>query len=270
MMRFVQGAIGLCTAVMCAGIAVPAQAQLIEGRIYEPVTLADTETQFTGEAPIAISAVTEDGLTLDGAYWPPDEGVDQIVVVFHGNSYNHMVMAVRAEPLRVGGRGVIVASYRGYGDNPGKPSEAGLFRDSEAWIAKARELHPDERLYVFGFSLGGAVALEMAARHDFAGVATMGAFVRLKDMVPPLARPFVKERYDNLAAIARVAEPVLLLHGSKDEVVDPKAAERLEKAGGTNVVRINLVGGGHWVPLDSLAGKIWAAWEAPPAKPADR
>lgn len=242
-------------------VTAPATAGPVSSRVYQPVSLADTNVEFRGEPPQSITAQTADGLTLEGAYWPTEEGVDQVVVVFHGNSYNHLVSAYRAEPLRVGGRGVLIASYRGYGDNPGKPSEAGLYADAEAWIAKAGELAPDSRLYLFGFSLGGAVAIEMAARHDVTGVATLGAFTRLKDMVPGIARTLVSERYDNLARIGAVEEPLLLMHGTKDEVVDPEAVAKLEAAGGPNVVRIILTGGEHWVPLDSLAPRIWAQWE---------
>ena len=258
-----RGLFALCLLGLCAIlVSTAANAGPVSSRAYEPVSLADTQVEFRGEPPQAITAQTADGLTLAGAYWPPDEGVDQIVVVFHGNSYNHLVMAVRAEPLRVGGRGVLVASYRGFGDNPGKPSETGLYRDAEAWIAKAHGLQPGARLYLFGFSLGGAVALEMAARHDVTAVATMGAFTSLKDAAPALLRPFVTEQYDNLETITRVNEPILLLHGTKDETIDPRMAERLEKAGGANVTRVNLTGGGHWVPLDSIAEKIWQQWEA--------
>ena len=242
-------------------LAAAASAGPVHDRVYQPVALADTQVEFRGTPPQTITAQTADGLTLEGAYWPPDGGVDQIVVVFHGNAYNHMVSAYRAEPLRVGGRGVLIAPYRGYGDNPGKPSESGLYTDAEAWIAKAGELAPDSRLYLFGFSLGGAIAIEMAARHEVTGVATMGAFTLLKDMVPGIARALVNERYDNLARIGAVEEPLLLMHGTKDEVVDPKAVAELEAAGGPNVVRINLTGGGHWVPLDQLAPRIWAQWE---------
>ncbi|WP_248285071.1 alpha/beta hydrolase [Alteriqipengyuania abyssalis] len=261
------GLFALCLLGLCALlVSTAATAGPVSSRVYEPVSLADTQVEFRGEPPQAITVQTADGLTLAGAYWPPDEGVDQIVVVFQGNSYNHLVMAVRAEPLRVGGRGVLLASYRGFGDNPGEPSEAGLYRDAEAWIAQARTLQPDARLYLFGFSLGGAVALEMAARHDVTAVATMGAFTSLKDAAPALLRPFVTEQYDNLETITRVNEPILLLHGTKDETIDPRMAERLEKAGGANVTRVNLTGGGHWVPLDSLAEKIWQQWEAAEAE----
>ena len=85
----------------------------------------------------------------------------------------------------------------------------------------------------------------------------MGAFTRLRDMVPGIARALVTERYDNLARIGAVEEPLLLMHGTQDDVVDPEAVERLEAAGGPNVTRVNLTGGSHWVPLDGLAARIW-------------
>lgn len=241
-------------------LAAPAQAGVVRDRIYQPVSLADTEVEFAGDPPLALQAVTADGLVLAGYYWAPEEGNDRLVVVFHGRDYNQLVMARRAEALRGGGHGVLIASYRGYGDNPGSPSEQGLFTDGEAWLAKARELNPDGRIYLFGFSLGGAVALELAARHEVTGVATLGAFTRLADQVPALLRPLLPDRYDNLAAITRVAEPLVLLHGAKDEVVDPQAAVRLEAVGGANVIRVNLVGGAHFVPLEAIAAKLWSLW----------
>ena len=241
-------------------LAAPAKADIVRDRIYHPVSLADTEVEFAGDPPLPLQAVTADGLALAGYYWAPEAGNDRLVVVFHGRDYNQLVMARRAEALREGGHGVLIASYRGYGDNPGSPSEQGLFSDGEAWLAKARELNPEGRIYLFGFSLGGAVALELAARHEVTGVATLGAFTRLADQVPALLRPLLPDRYDNLAAIARVTEPVVLLHGAKDEVVDPEAAVRLEQAGGANVTRVNLKGGEHFVPLESIAARLWSLW----------
>ncbi|MDP4538207.1 alpha/beta fold hydrolase [Qipengyuania sp. DY56-A-20] len=241
-------------------LAAPAKADIVRDRIYHPVSLADTEVEFAGDPPLPLQAVTADGLALAGYYWAPEAGNDRLVVVFHGRDYNQLVMARRAEALREGGHGVLIASYRGYGDNPGEPSEVGLFGDGEAWLAKARALNPEGRIYLFGFSLGAAVALELAARHEVTGVATLGAFTRLADQVPALLRPLLPDRYDNLAAIARVAEPVVLLHGAKDEVVDPEAAVRLEQAGGANVTRVNLKGGEHFVPLESIAARLWSLW----------
>lgn len=264
-MRIVGGAV-LAAAVLATGGC----ASLARERIYRPAALAETPVTFRGEQPQAVSASTQDGLTLQGYYWPPAPGNRTLVVYFHGNGWNQLVGAARAEPLRAGGHGVLVASYRGYGGNPGQPSETGLMRDAEGWMARARTLAPDARLYLFGHSLGGAMALEMAARHEVAGVATLGTFARLSDQAPALLRGFVPDRYANEAAIARVEEPVLLIHGTADAVVRYAAAERLRTVGGENVTLIRLPGAGHQVDLALLADSLWQAWERGAGPAAER
>ena len=249
--------------VASAALALSGCAGTIRDRIYQPAALAETQVQFAGEAPQDVKARTADGLDLAGYYWPAEAGNDTLVVYFHGNAYNQLVGAARAEPLRKGGHGVLVASYRGFGDNPGAPSEEGLFADAEAWMAKARELAPGADIYLFGHSLGGAMALEMAARHEVAGVATLGTFARLADQAPNIARGILPDRYDNVAAIRRVSEPVLLLHGTEDEVVPIAAGEELAAAS-PNATLVRLKGAGHHVDLTKISERIWQAWETSP------
>ncbi|KLE34229.1 alpha/beta hydrolase [Aurantiacibacter luteus] len=249
-------------ATCTAALALAGCAGAMRDRIYQPVPLAETPVIFDGEAPAPVTATTADGLALQGHYWAPAPGNDTLVVYFHGNGYNQLVGAARAEPLRSGGHGVLVASYRGYGGNPGSPSEAGLMADAEAWLAEARQLAPGKRIYLFGHSLGGAMALEMAARHDVAGVATLGTFARLADQAPAIARGALPDRYDNVAAITRVEEPVLLIHGSADATVAYAAAEELERASGGRALLVRLPGAGHQVDLARLADRIWAFWES--------
>ena len=246
-----------------AALALSGCAGTIRDRIYQPTALAETPMQFAGEAPQDVNARTADGLNLAGYYWPAEAGNDTLVVYFHGNGYNQLVGAARVEPLRKGEHGVLVASYRGFGDNPGAPSEEGLFADAEAWMAKARELAPEAGTYLFGHSLGGAVALEMAARHEVAGVATLGTFARLADQAPSIARGVLPDRYDNVAAIRRVSEPVFLLHGTEDRVVALAAGEELAQAA-PNATLVRLTGASHQVDLARIAGRIWQAWENGP------
>ena len=233
-------------------------AGLVREQIYQPVPVAETPVTFAGEAPQAVSVTTADGLQLSGYYWPADPGNDTLLIYFHGNGGNQFAAAGSVEPFHRDGHGVLVASYRSYGGNPGKPTEAGLFADGDAWIAKAHTLAPDSRVFLFGHSLGGAVALEMASQHPVSGVATLGAFTRLADVAPTYARGVLPDRFDNLQAIGRVKAPVFLFHGTQDETVPFSAAERLQDAStdGSAIV-VPLEGGGHHVSMEKLSPYVW-------------
>lgn len=234
-------------------------AEIIRDRIFQPDPLSATPVEWATNAPRAVTAVTSDGLTLSGYYWAPNQATGDIIVYFQGNGANQLVAAQYAAPLASGGHGVLVASYRGYGGNPGKPSEAGLVRDADAWMTKATELAPGSRRFVFGHSLGGAVALAAAGRHRVEGVATLGTFSSMTDMVPAIARGSLRDRFDNIAAIQTVSAPVWLYHGTADETVPFAMAELLEAAGTKQrVTLVPLGGGNHHVSMEKLAPFVWA------------
>ena len=242
-------------------VALTGCAGLLRDRIFQPQPLAETSVEWVTDPPQAVTVTTADGLALGGYYWPAEPGTDSLLVAFHGNGFNQLVGAARAEPFRSGGHGVLVASYRGYGDNPGTPSETGLLLDGAAWMEKAEELEPTGRRYVFGHSLGGAIALAMGGRYDVDGVATLGTFTSMTAMVPAIARASLEDRFDNLAAIGRVSAPVYLYHGTQDRSVPFTAAGELQRASGGRAAVVPLEGGGHHVPMDRLAPLVWSNFE---------
>jgi uncharacterized protein len=243
-----------------AMLALAGCAGMIRDQIYAPSTLAQTPVTFKGAQPQEMQVTTKDGLTLIGYYWPATNGDTSIVVYFHGNGNNALVGAGRAEPLTANGHAVLVASYRGYGDNPGKPSETGLFTDADAWMAKARALSPNGKVFLFGHSMGGAVALEMAGRSRVDGVVTLGTFTSLRDAAPGVAKPFLPDRYDNRAAIARVNAPILLIHGTNDAIIPYDHAAQLVAASGGKARLLTLPDAGHHVDLELLTTQIFAEW----------
>ena len=206
---------------------------------------------------------TADGVTLHGWYVPGRGG--PCIVWFHGNAGNigHRVYNLALMHSRVGAS-VLLFDYRGYGRSEGSPSEPGLYLDAEAAVeqAKLRSGAADDDIVLFGRSLGGAIAVEMATRRPFRAVVVESAFTSVKKMARVSNRvisrflpPFVvvKARYDNLPKMPSVLSPVLVVHGDADRTVphrmglelyeaapEPKAVHVVEGAGHDDV---HVVGG---------------------------
>jgi pimeloyl-ACP methyl ester carboxylesterase len=232
-------------------------AGLIRERMYQPDPLAAAGPAWPGRAPQPVRVATADGLALEGWYWPPAAPGRDLIVFFHGNAGNRDTAARMAEPLSRDGRGLLVASYRGYGANPGRPTREGLIRDADAFVAEARRLAPDSPLVLFGYSLGGAVALEQATRQRPRMVITLGAFARIADLAPWAVRGIMPDRWDNLEAIRRVEAPVLIVHGTADETVPYAHAGRLHAAAPRTSRVLTLEGANHHPDLARLAADIW-------------
>jgi fermentation-respiration switch protein FrsA (DUF1100 family) len=230
-------------------------ASTVRSRIYLPEPMPES-VSWSGRAPEEVTTTTADGLKLRGYYWPPQSAGGDLILFFHGQSGNRYTAARMAAPLADGG-GLLVADYRGYGDNPGVPDEAGLYADARAFLSLARALAPSSRIYLFGFSLGAAPALHTAAEEEVAGVVTLGAFAQLKDVAPPLARGILPDRFDNRAAIARVTEPILMMHAVADEVVPFAEAKALQALAPNNTRLIRVEGAGHAADFVFLSPIVW-------------
>src|SRR5690606_24819876 len=147
-------------------------AQVIRNRVFRPSEMAALPSWERQPQPITVT--TADGLTLNGLYWAPSGVHRDVVVYFHGNGGNLYRDGAYAEPLARDGRGLLRTSYRGYSGNVGRPTEAGLAGDADAFVAEAqRRLPAGGKLYVVGHSLGGAVALGGAPRWPISAVATL-------------------------------------------------------------------------------------------------
>lgn len=246
--------------VMIAVVALTGCAQIIRDRVFRPSVMA--QTPAWSRPPETLSVTTTDGVTLQGLYWAPQGAHRDVVVYFHGNGGNLHRDGAYAEPLARDGHGLLMTSYRGYSGNAGRPTEQGLSADADAFVAAAHGRLPSGgKLYVFGHSLGGAVALGGASRWPIAGVATLGTFGSLADLAPGLVRGMMPDRFDNRQAIGRIRVPITLFHGTADAIVPFAAAAQLDAAAGGRAGVVPLEGGGHHPPMDRLAPLIWQAFE---------
>lgn len=199
----------------------------------------------------AVHVETADSLRLLAWYRPPVVAEGLTVLYLHGNAGSLAVRAFKVRPLLEAGHGVLLLSWRGYGDNPGTPTEEGLYSDARAAIAYlAEEGIETGRVALFGESLGSGVAVQMAAEHRFAGLILEAPFSSLADVaathypfVP--VRTLLKDRYDSASKIASVGAPVLILHGRKDRVVPFRYGEKLYAAAAEPKRLIAFPEGGH-------------------------
>lgn len=206
-------------------------AQFVREQLYAPPVGPMTQPEWDGPAPEQISVTTDDGLILPGFYWAPAAGNHHVVLVLHGRRDNAGRMAGYIQRLAQSGRGVLVASYRGFSENPGSPTEAGLVRDAQAFYRAARQrAGAGGKVYVFGHSLGGAVAIQLAAREALDGLITLATFSDLDDAAPYFTEIFIPDNWESIIALNQVEEPLLLIHGADDDYVEPANSRRLYAA----------------------------------------
>lgn len=174
---------------------------------------------------------TSDGLSLNALYRASDGG--KTLVFFHGNADSAHNSAALLDPALGEGDGALFVSYRGFAGNPGAPSEDGLYSDGEAALGfvRARGI-ADSDIVVGGFSLGTGVASHVATRGRFAGLLLVSSFTSLPAVAaahfPWLpARWLVRDRYPTIERIADGKEPLLLVHGSQDDIISPRHSEAL-------------------------------------------
>lgn len=193
---------------------------------------------------------TRDGLTL-GAWYVPARGTDRgaTVLVAPGNAGNRAHRAPLAAALAARRLNVLLFDYRGYGGNPGDPTEAGLALDVRA----AREHLVErgaERIVYFGESLGAAVVAELATEHPPCGMLLRSPFTELADVAsehyPFLpVRLLLKDRFRVVDHVRRVTAPTTIVYGSADEVVPAVQSRTVAEAAAGPVTTVVETGAGH-------------------------
>ena len=179
---------------------------------------------------------TADGLHLAG-WFAPAGASRATVIVFNGNAGDRSFRAPLASALVRANFSVLLFDYRGYGRNPGSPSEQGLLADARAahaYVTGPLGVDP-ARLVLFGESLGASVAVSLAVEQRPAALILRSPFTSLEDMarlhypfIP--AGPLLRDRFDSIGHIRRIECPVLVVAGERDQIVPPEHSRRLFEA----------------------------------------
>jgi alpha-beta hydrolase superfamily lysophospholipase len=177
-----------------------------------------------------------------------------VLLYLHGARRTVEGSAFRIRQMQALGFAVLAVDYRGFGRSGDElPSEVMVYEDARAawaWIAQA---HPGPNRYIFGHSLGGAIAVQLASEvHDAKGLIVEGSFTSVTDVFHsfkwgwlPLA-PLITQRFDSAQKIASVKAPVLVVHGSRDTLIRPALGRALYEHAAEPKRFVLVEGGTHY------------------------
>jgi fermentation-respiration switch protein FrsA (DUF1100 family) len=216
-----------------------------DGRVSAPreVGLAGVES---------VRFPTADGLELAGWFVPAGAEAKATVLVFNGNAGNRAYRAPLATALAAHGFNVLLFDYRGFGGNPGSPTEIGLAADARAprdYLADRPDVDAARVVY-FGESLGTGVAVALAAEQPPAALILRSPFTSMADVgayhYPILpVRLLLRDRFASRDTIGHVRAPVLVIAGDRDEIVPLEHSRRLYDAAPSPKELVIIKGASH-------------------------
>ena len=174
-------------------------------------------------------------LRLHALWAAADDPQAPLLLYLHGARRNVEGSSFRIRQMRDLGFAVLAVDYRGFGLSTDElPSEAAVVEDARAaWDWLERE-HPGRPRFIFGHSLGGAIAVQLASQTpDERGLIVEGSFTSVADVFRTFKwgwlpiTPLITQRFDSVTAIANVGSPVLVVHGGRDGLITPALGRAL-------------------------------------------
>jgi fermentation-respiration switch protein FrsA (DUF1100 family) len=249
------------TKLVFPGTATQGNAVLPQSPDYELIPLKSSDgtaivAQFGG-------ALRRDGKPSDDPAHAPT------VIFFYGNGACAAYMAPEFWRLRQMGANVIMPDYPGYGMSGGKPSEAGFYAAADAaydYVLKRPGIDSG-KIVTVGWSMGGAVAIDLASRRKVAALETISAFTSLPAVAHTVTpwlpvRLILRSRFDNLAKISSITCPIFIAHGTQDNIVPPEMAGQLAAVTKARIAPYMVEGAGHNDVFDTGGDALWAAMRA--------
>lgn len=182
-------------------------------------------------------------------WWPATRKDAPAILYLHGSRWNLTGQLFRIEQLRALGFSILAIDYRGFGQSMGQlPSEDTVYEDARIAWDRLKQLQPDpQRRLIYGHSLGGAVAVDLAAElgrdakeddtpAQARGLIIESTFTNLADVAAAIAntslpvRWLLSQKFDSLDKIADIHMPVLIVHGTDDRYVPARFSEELFEA----------------------------------------
>ncbi len=239
-------------ALIALGVAGCASLEIKERELTFRV-VRDTPSWFTGmpkgvqELDLAVSAEGKPQ-QIHAWWWPAAEAGAPAALYLHGSRWDLTGQLFRIEQLHAFGFSVLAIDYRGFGKSSGElPSEATVYEDAQVAWERFKTLEPDPRKrFIYGHSLGGAVAIDLAAKISgqtppgsvvpARGLIVESTFTTLGDIARSLTvswlplETMLTQKFDSLQKITQVRVPVLIVHGADDRMVPARFSQTLYDA----------------------------------------
>lgn len=207
-----------------------------KNRIYYPLEDLSFTPEDIGLKYEDIYFETEDNLMLNGWFIPVDNARGTLIFC-HGNAGN---ISHRLEIILIFNKlslNVFIFDYRGYGRSQGKPSEQGLYKDTEAsyqYIISRSDIDK-ERIVIYGKSIGANVAIDLASKVKTSLLISEGSFTSAYDMGRKLfpylpIKWMISIKFDAIGKIKNIKTPKLIIHSKDDEIIPFSMGERLFEA----------------------------------------
>ncbi|MDF1646536.1 MAG: alpha/beta fold hydrolase [Legionellaceae bacterium] len=202
--------------------------------IYVPSKITPSRKNFQAEDMQRVSLVTQDKINLHAWYKPAAQSKPTLII-FHGNAGHIGRRMPLARALIQQGLGVFLLEYRGYGGNPGRPTEQGLYQDARAGITYLQHQNVSlHKLALYGESLGTGVAVKMASEYPSACALILQSPYTNMRALGQYHYPWIPiapwDTFDSLSQIQSIHTPLLALHGTEDNIVPYQQGKALFKA----------------------------------------
>ncbi len=223
----------LATYILAVIFVIYAYIKYIEARgIFYPVKQVEFTPKVINAAFDDVYIKTEDNITLNGWFIPCDNS-KYTLIFLHGNAGNIGNRLDKINLLRETGVNIFIIDYRGYGRSKGQPNEFGFYCDAKTayeYLVNERKITP-RQIILYGESLGGAVAINLAAKSEVKAIILEGAFSSGKDMAkiifPFFPGFFFADKFNSLKKINSIKAAKLFIHTKEDEIVPFNLAKKL-------------------------------------------
>ena len=206
---------------------------------------------------------TEDGVKLNGWFVKASEDAP-VMIFFHGNAGNISGRLGRIDVFHRMGISVFIIDYRGFGLSEGVPTEQGMYLDAQAAFdyLNTREDVDQSKVFVYGVSLGGAAAVDLASKREVNGLIIDSSFSSGADMAkiifPGVPSFLIRTKMDNLNKIRNIKAPKLIIHSTEDRTVPYELGRKLFDAASEPKKFLKIVGNHNESFFDDLEKNILA------------